>query len=53
MIVGLIFVIAVVVVVLTLLGHIPVLFALPAIGIVIAVLLGYQMRRSGPEPPRT
>ena len=53
MIVGLIVIAAVVVVILTLLGHVPLLYALPAIGIVVAVLLGFAMRRSGPEPPRT
>lgn len=48
-----IFVVAAVVVVLTLLGSIPMLLALPAIGVVVAVLIGYRMRRdSGPVPPR-
>jgi hypothetical protein len=48
----LIFVLAAVVVVLTLLGYIPLLLALPAIGVVVAVLIGYQMRRSsGPGGP--
>jgi hypothetical protein len=50
-IVGALFVISVVVVVLTVLGYIPWLVALPAIGIVVAVLLGYSMRRRGAEPP--
>ena len=51
MIVALLFVAAAVVVVLTLLGYIPVLAALPAIGLVIAVLIGFSMRRTGAEPP--
>jgi hypothetical protein len=52
MAVTLIFVVAAVVVVLTMLDYIPVIVALPAIGIVFAVLLGYLLRRnSGPRPP--
>ena len=48
----LIFAVAAVVVVLTLLGYIPVLWALPAIGVVVAVLIGYSMRqRSGRGGP--
>jgi hypothetical protein len=51
-IVGAIFVVSVVVVVLTLLGYVPVLWALPAIGVVVAILIGYMMRRSsGPGGP--
>ena len=43
---------AVVVTVLWILGYVPVLVALPAIGLVIAVLIGYRMRQnSGPTPP--
>jgi hypothetical protein len=45
MIVTLIFVIAAVVVVLTVLGRVPALLALPAIGVVVAVLMGYLVRR--------
>lgn len=52
MIVGALFVISVVVVVLTVLGYISPLVALPAIGIAVAVLLGYAMRRRGAQPPR-
>ncbi len=52
MIVGLTFVAAVVVVVLTLLDYIPALWALPAIGVVVAIGIGYLMRRgSGQGPP--
>jgi hypothetical protein len=46
-----IFVVAVVVVVLTILGHIPLILGWPAIGILVAVGIGYLMRRSGPAPP--
>ena len=51
MVVALLFFVAAVVVVLTILGHIPVLFALPAIGLLIAVLIGFSMRRTGAAPP--
>ena len=51
MVVALLFAVAAVAVVLTLLGYIPVLVALPAIGLVIAVLIGFSMRRSGAGPP--
>jgi len=52
MIVGLIFAVSVAVVLLTLLGYVPVLWALPAIGVVVAILIGYLMRRtSGPGGP--
>jgi hypothetical protein len=47
-----VFLIAAVVFVLTLLGYVPWLIALPAIGIVIAVFIGFAMRRTGAEPPR-
>lgn len=36
------------VVVLAALGYISWIFALPALGLVVAVALGYAMRRSGP-----
>jgi hypothetical protein len=52
MVVAALFVISAVVVVLTLLGRIPVLFALPAIGLVIAVMIGFSMRRTGAQHPR-
>lgn len=52
MIVGTIFVISAIVVVLTVLGYIPPLVALPAIGVVVAVLIGYSMRRQGAGPDR-
>ena len=46
------FVVAAIVVALMLLGYIPMLLGLPAIGIVVAVLIGYSMRqRSGPGGP--
>jgi hypothetical protein len=52
MVVGAIFVVSAAVVALTLLGHVPALWALPAIGVVVAVLTGYMMRRgSGPGGP--
>jgi hypothetical protein len=51
MVVVLLFFVAVVVVILTILGYIPVLFALPAIGLVVAVLIGFSMRRAGAGPP--
>lgn len=52
MILTLIFVIAAVVVGLTLLGYVPPLLALPAIGVVVAILIGYLLRRrSGPGGP--
>ena len=52
MIMVLIFVVAAIVVALTVLGYIPLLWALPAIGVVVAVFIGYQMRRrSGTGPP--
>ena len=52
MIVGALFLIAAVVVVLALLGHVPVLAALPAIGLVVAVMIGFAMRRTGAQHPR-
>ena len=45
------FVVAAIVVVLALLGYVPVLLALPAIGLVIAVMIGFAMRRTGAVPP--
>ena len=51
MVVAVLFFVAAVVTVLTILGYIPVLFALPAIGLVIAVLIGFSMRRTGAAPP--
>ena len=51
MVVAFLFFVAAVVVVLTLLGYVPVLAALPAIGLVIAVMIGFAMRRTGAEPP--
>jgi hypothetical protein len=52
MIVTLIVIIAAVVVVLTLFGYVPPLLALPAIGVVVAVLMGYlARRRSGSGGP--
>lgn len=52
MIVAALFLISAVLVVFMILGSIPPLVALPAIGIVVAVLLGYSMRRRGAAPPR-
>jgi hypothetical protein len=47
-----IFGIALVVTLLFVVGHISLMWAWPAIGIVIAVLIGYRMRQnSGPTPP--
>jgi hypothetical protein len=51
MIVVVLFIVAAAVVVLALLGTISLLLALPAIGIVIAVLIGFSMRRKGAAPP--
>lgn len=51
MIALLLFAVAAIAVVLTILGYIPVLVALPAIGVVVAVLIGYSMRRQGAGPP--
>lgn len=52
MIVALVFVVSLVVVVLAAVGRIHVLLALPAIGVAIAVCVGYLARRdSGPAPP--
>jgi hypothetical protein len=46
------FVVALVVTLLAVLGHISLLWAWPAIGLVVAVLIGYRMRQnSGPTPP--
>ena len=47
-----IFGVALVVTLAAVLGHISLLWAWPAIGIVVAVLIGYRMRQnSGPTPP--
>lgn len=51
MVVALLFFISAVVLVLALLGKIHVLLALPAIGLVIAVMIGFAMRRTGAAPP--
>jgi len=48
MFVGALVVVALVVTVLAFLGHIPLLLALPALGLVVAVVAGFLMRRSGP-----
>jgi hypothetical protein len=45
MIVTLIFIVSAAIVVLALLGHVPALLALPAVGVVVAVLMAYVLRR--------
>ncbi len=45
-----VFLVAVVVVVLTIVGKLPLIVGLPAIGIVVAVCIGFLMRRSRPTP---
>jgi hypothetical protein len=47
-----VFILAAVIVALALVAHVPLLLVLPAIGVLVAVLTGYLMRRTGPGAGR-